>query len=79
MDRLEKMISSLGEVVRALIPHAENTEKRIADHDRQIAILRSVAQETNERIGALVSAIGQYIAAQKIERFVAATGARGGT
>ncbi len=65
LDRLERMIQTLGEAAQGLVKHAEDTDKRIDANDRQIQILRQVALETNERIASLVSAIGDYVRTQQ--------------
>jgi hypothetical protein len=61
IDRLEEIAATLLEQARLSEQRFELADKRLDVHERQIAILRSVAQETNERIGALVSSIGDYI------------------
>jgi hypothetical protein len=57
MDRLDQ----LEEIAATLVEHARLADSRMDHHDRQIMILRDVAQQTNERVGALVSSIGDYI------------------
>jgi hypothetical protein len=55
------MAATLLERARLSEQRFELADKRLDVHERQIVMLRSVAQETNERIGALVSSIGDYI------------------
>jgi hypothetical protein len=64
LDRLEKIIESLGEVVKGLVDHAELTDKRLDKTDMKLDRLTDIVTENNERIGDLVSAIGAYIKAQ---------------
>jgi hypothetical protein len=51
----------LGEMAAALLERARLAEERLDADERQFTLLRNVATETNERIGALVSLIGDYI------------------
>ncbi len=64
LDRLEKMIESLGEVVKGLVDHAEMTDKRLDKTDMRLDRLTDIVTENNERIGDLVSLTGAYIKAQ---------------
>jgi phage shock protein A len=64
-ERLEKLAADLLE-------HARLADKRLDAHDRELEVLRNgletmrtVTLETNERIAALVSAIGDYIRARE--------------
>jgi hypothetical protein len=61
INRLGEMAATLLERARLSEQRFELADKRLDVHERQIVMLRSVAQETNERIGALVSSIGDYI------------------
>ncbi len=65
LDRLEKMIGSLGEVVKGLVDHAELTDKRIDNTNVKLDRLTDIVTENNQRIGDLVSAIGAYIKSQR--------------
>ena len=54
LDRLEG-------IAETLLEHAQLAEKRLDEHDRQIQILREVANDTNHRISSLVGAIRELI------------------
>ena len=53
-DRLEKIAADLLE-------HARLGDRRLDQHDRQIEILRSTQQQTNESVQSLVGAIRDLI------------------
>lgn len=57
MERIDRLV----EIAATRLERARRADQCLDVHERQIAILRSVAQETNERIDALVSSIGDYI------------------
>jgi hypothetical protein len=57
MDR----IGRLEDIPATLVEHARLSEQRFDVMERQISILHTAAKETNERISALVSSIGDYI------------------
>jgi hypothetical protein len=54
-------LDQIEDVLRGLLEHARLADKRLDAHEAAIGTLRDVALETNERISALVSAIGDYI------------------
>lgn len=53
-DRMEK-------IAARLLEHAEEVNRRLDDHDKQIAILRQVQLETNASVQSLVGAIRDLI------------------
>jgi len=57
MERIDR----LGKIAAALLESARLGEQRLDADERQFTLLRNVAAETNQRIGALVSFIGDYI------------------
>jgi hypothetical protein len=57
MERIDR----LEEPAATLLEHARLAEQRLDSHERRTTILRNAAAETNERISALVSSIGDYI------------------
>jgi hypothetical protein len=61
-------LDQIEDVLRGLLEHARLADKRLDAHEKELDVLRSgletmrsVTLETNERISALVSAIGDYI------------------
>jgi hypothetical protein len=54
LDRIEKQIEKLGEVVGGLVEHAGLSNQRF---DR----LEGIVRENNERLGSLVSAIRDLV------------------
>ena len=68
LDRLEEMAAVLLEHARIAEARLDNGETRLDIAEGQIATLHTVANETNTRIGALVSAIGDYIRSDREAR-----------
>jgi len=61
-------IYRLGEIAAGLLERARLASSASRLTKRQFTLLRNAATETNERIGALVSFIGEYIRNDKEKR-----------